>query len=111
MTTAKRITVIGASGQVGAKVARRLIAKGIKPTLIFRHSNGIADLQGQATLAKYSMLDVEKLAASLSESNVVLTMVTSNHAAPDFRAHQRAQIDAQISAIEQSGIRRVVNLS
>ncbi len=110
--TTKKIVVIGATGKVGSKVSNLLLEQGYQPTLIARNAEKLAPFAKRgAHVVATSVADVAKLTAALSGADVVLTMIASNHLAADFLADQQAQANAQIEAIQQSGIKKVVNLS
>lgn len=110
--TKKKIVLIGATGKVGSKVAELLLSQNTELTLIARTKEKLLPFQAKgAKIVAASVLEVEQLIAALTGADAVLTMIASNGLAPDFLADQLQQADAQIKAIQQSGIKYVVNLS
>jgi uncharacterized protein YbjT (DUF2867 family) len=106
-----KITIIGASGKVGSQVAQALVSLGQSPTLISRSGKGLESLKTKATVLNFSLTDTKQLTEALAGSDIVLTMIASNHSAEDFLEDQRAQADSQIEAIKRAGIKKVLNLS
>ncbi len=108
----KKIAIIGATGKVGSKVAGLLLVQNQHVKLIARSADKLAPFTSKgAEIYPISTLETDKLTGILRESDVVLTMIASNHQATDFMEEQRQQADAQVEAIKRSGVKYVVNLS
>lgn len=106
------IVVFGATGKVGSKVADLLLRQGHTVTVVGRDTQKLKPFADRgATLIAASFAETDRLTEALLGAQVVLTMVPSNHTAPNFIGEQRQAADAQITAIKNSGIRNVVNLS
>ena len=106
------IVVFGATGKVGSKVAEILLSQGQSVRLVARDAVKLQSFAGKgATLVPASFSETDKLTEALAGADVVLTMIPSNHLAPDFIGEQRQAADSQVEAIRQSGIKNVVNLS
>ena len=108
----KPIVIIGATGKVGSKVVQHLLSQGKLVRAVGRDAAKLRPFADRgAEVVTASFAETDKLTDALVGADVVLTMVPSNHAAPDFLAEQRQAADTQVIAIRQSGIKNVVNLS
>jgi uncharacterized protein YbjT (DUF2867 family) len=106
------ITITGATGNVGGKLADILIRKGEKVRLVARGREKLEPfLERGAELAPGSILDSAFLAEAYRGANAVLTMLPADFAAPDVGAYQEKAGESILSAVKNSGVRRVVNLS
>lgn len=89
-----------------------LQAQGHSLVLVARHEEKLKALSHTET--RYivaSVEEVERVSAALEGVEVLLTMVASDHQAPDFLASQQGQINAQLEILKRTGICQVVNLS
>ncbi len=108
----KKIAIIGATGKVGSKVAGLLLAQNQPVKLIARSADKLTPFKEKgAEIYPVSVLEIDQLTDILKEADIVLTMIASNHQATDFMEEQRQQADAQVEAIERSGIKYIANLS
>lgn len=108
----KTIVIFGATGKVGSKVAEMLLNQGQSVRLVARDAAKLQPFAKRgAVVMAAPFADIDRLTEALTGADVVLTMIPSNHIAPDFIGEQRQAADAQVTAIRRSGVKNVVNLS
>lgn len=106
------ITILGASGKVGSKVTENLLAKGKKVRLIARHADKLQKYSEQGAELKIGdSIDASFLTEAFRGSDVVLTMIPADYTNENFVSYQNKLGDAQIKAIKDSGVKKVVFLS
>ena len=108
----KTIVLLGATGKVGGKISEILLKEGHTLKLIAQTSD---------KLKKFKAMGVEVIPADITDVNVLTNTFKNADGAyvmtpPDFtaisyRAFQRKVGDAIIEAIQNSGIKYIVNLS
>lgn len=104
--------IMGASGQIGQKTAHLLLAQGERVRVLGRRAEGLNDLQrAGAEVVVGDAQDARFLTAALRGATAVFAMIPPNYAAPDFHAYQARFGEATVTAIVESGVTRVVNLS
>jgi uncharacterized protein YbjT (DUF2867 family) len=103
------ITVMGATGQVGSQIVRRLLAVGEQVRAVGRNPHALAELaaEGAETHAGDAG-DAAFLASAFRGADAVHTMLPYSPTAPDFRAEQARLGEAIVVAIRDSGVRTVV---
>ncbi len=106
------LTIMGATGNIGSKLADLLLAKDQRIKVIGRSIDRLQTFVDRgATTAEGDASDSDFLAQAFSGSDAVFTMIPPDYGAQDFREYQN-EIGKQIAtAIEQSGVGHVVNLS
>jgi uncharacterized protein YbjT (DUF2867 family) len=106
------ITIMGATGQTGKKIAGNLLKAGEKIRALGRSETKLAELArlGAEVLAGDTM-DADFLARAFRDSAAVYTLVAVDPQSPDYRAAQDKQGEAIVHAIRASGVRHVVALS
>ena len=105
-------TITGATGNVGGQTAELLLKAGKKVRAVARHPEKAAHLaELGAELAVGDMHDAAFLTAAFTGADAVLAMIPGDFTAVDFGAQQDAIGKAVITAIKNSGVRNVVNLS
>jgi len=108
----KAFAVIGASGQVGAVVAERLLANGHRVRAISRSMERIRELKAKGAEPYITELtDAEALSKAFSGCAAAFTMIPPNMSAPDYREFQGEVGQTIADAISASGVSHVVNLS
>lgn len=104
--------LIGANGNITAKAVRLLLAQGKAVRVVGRsreHLRPLQDAGAQITVGDAA--DPGFLTAALRGATAAYTMIPPNYAAADPRGEQRRIGEAIAMAIEDSGVRHVVNLS
>jgi uncharacterized protein YbjT (DUF2867 family) len=106
------ITVMGATGNVGRRIVHRLLAAGEDVRALGRNPEALAALvaAGAETRAG-DAADPAFLAAAFRGADAVHTLLPYSPASPDFRAEQARLGEAIVTAVRESGVRKVVALS
>ena len=105
-------TIIGATGNVGRKLAEILMANKERVRAIGRSVEKLQPLVEQgAEPVLGDAADPAFLTGAFAGANTIFSMIPNNYTATDFRAYQNDFGEAIASAISASGVTRVVNLS
>ena len=106
------ITVMGATGQVGKEVTRRLLEGGRKVRALGRSVAKLADLRerGAETMAG-DAADAAFLTDAFAGADAVFTLLPPDLNASDYRALQDRHGEAIATAVSDSGVPAVVFLS
>lgn len=106
------ITVMGATGQVGGEIVRRLRKEGQAVRALGRSDAKLADLRaaGAETLAG-DAADAAFLASAFRGASAVFTLQPPDLQAADYRALQDRHGEAIVAAVRESGVKAVVQLS
>jgi len=107
------ITIVGATGNVGSKTVKNLLGKGHSLKLIARHVDKLQQFAGEQGVSIHAgdSLDSEFLSAVFKGSDAVLLMMPADMQTEDIAAHQDKLGEAQIEAIKNSGVKKVLFLS
>jgi uncharacterized protein YbjT (DUF2867 family) len=104
--------VCGATGNVGSKVARSLLAAGAPVRAIGRERVRLGPLASAgAEPWPGDLVDVEFLSRAFSGARAVFAMIPPKYDAPDLAAYQNGIGEALASALENARVPRVVTLS
>lgn len=108
----KTIVVLGATGKVGGKISELLLKEGHHVKLIARTAD---------KLKKFSSMGAEVISADITNADAVtkafknadsaFVLLPPNFSATSYREFQRKVGNTTIEAIQQSGIKHIVNLS
>lgn len=106
------LTIMGATGNIGSKLADRLLEKDQRVKVIGRSAERLQPfVERGATAAAGDAGDADFLASAFSGSAAVYTMIPPNYASPNNRQYQNETGEQIATAIEKSGVSHVVNLS
>jgi len=106
------ITILGATGNVGSKIANILIKKGKKVRLIARSKEQLKPLLGKSAEAfSGDALDTEFLVKAFKESHAVFTLIPPNLKADNFMSYADKIGESIAWALKIAGVKHVVNLS
>lgn len=106
------ITVMGATGHTGNKIATALLAAGEKVRALGRSDAKLKPLaEAGAEVRSGDALDTEHLTEAFRGAGAVYTLVAPDPTAPDYRASQDALGESIAQAVRTSGVRHVVALS
>ncbi|MBT2325459.1 NAD(P)H-binding protein [Variovorax paradoxus] len=106
------VTVMGATGLTGGKIARRLLAAGARVRAIGRNPDKLAALErAGAQILAGDGLDPAFLARAFGGADAVYTLLATDRQAPDYAARQHEEGQAIAEGLRASGARRVVALS
>ncbi len=106
------ITILGATGHVGGRIADILVNKGEKVRLVSRSADRLrphVSRQAQAMVGDAS--DVEFLVKAFKDADAVFTLIPPNMQAENFLSYADGIGESIARAIEISGVKYVVNLS
>ncbi len=106
------ITVMGASGNTGRKIASALLTAGHPVRVLGRSEATLADLgRAGAEIMLGDTSDAAFLTRSFQGATAAYTLLPTDRRAPDYRGSQRREGEAIAEAIWTSGVRHVVALS
>lgn len=110
--TTPTITVMGATGHTGGKIAARLLAAGARVRALGRNPDKLAALEraGAEVLAG-DTCDPAFLGQAFRGADAAYTLLATDRRAPDYRARQDQEGAAIAEAVRASGVRHVVALS
>jgi len=104
--------ICGATGNVGSKLVRSLLAAGKPVRAIGRERMRLGPLAAIGAEAWPGDLeDVEFLSRAFSGANAVFAMIPPKYDAPDMAGYQNAVGEAVVSALAKARVPRVVTLS
>ncbi len=106
------IVITGATGNIGSKATDSLLAKGEKVRVIGRNPARLQWSVGKgAEAAVGDLKDTDFLTGAFAGAKAVFAMIPPDYTARDFRAYQNEIGESIASAIKNSGVGHVVNLS
>ena len=104
--------ITGATGNTGSIVAETLLANGGKVRVVGRDAKRLERFtQKGADAFVADVTDAGAMAKAFSGAKAAYVMVPPSISSPDVRAYQERVNDALLSAIEKTGVKRVVVLS
>ncbi|MBS7564792.1 NAD(P)H-binding protein [Mucilaginibacter sp. Bleaf8] len=108
----KKIVILGATGTVGSKISSILLNEGHHVILIARHTEKIEEYRSLgAEIIAGDITDVETLTNTFKGADSAFVLLPDNVQAENTRDYQRQVTSNLIEAIEQSGIKYIVNMS
>lgn len=104
--------ILGATGNTGSVVARKLLDKGKKVRVIGRDNKKLAPFvnQGADALAA-DVLDTDALSRAFTGAQGVYALIPPNMSSPDFRAYQDQVTESIAKALQKGGVTHAVTLS
>jgi len=106
------ITILGATGNVGGKIADMLIKKGEPVRLVARTSSKLQQLAGNRAVAfAGDANDTDFLVKTFKEVDAVYTLIPPNPGAVDFMGYANKIGESIARALEIAKVKHVVNLS
>ena len=107
-----KIVVLGATGTVGSKISEILLNQGHQVTLIARHTEKLEKYRSLgAEIIAGDITDVQTLTDAFKNADSAFVLLPDNVKAENTRAYQRQVTGILIEAIENSGIKYIVNMS
>lgn len=104
--------ITGASGNNGSKVSGILLSQGQKVRVVARNADRLQSLVKRgAEAAVGDLRDTGFLTTAFVGATAVFAMIPPHYTADDFRAYQNETGASIAAAIQNSGVRHVVNLS
>ena len=106
------VTVMGATGNTGNKIAHALLESGEQVRALGRSESKLAELErAGATILSGDAADPTFLAEAFGGADAVYTLLAADRRADDYRAAQAELGGAMAQALRQSGVRHIVFLS
>ena len=107
-----KIVVLGATGTVGSKISEILLNQGNQVALIARHTEKLEKFRSLgAEIIAGDITYVQTLTAAFKNADSAFVLLPDNVKAENTRAYQRQVTSGLIEAIENSGIKYIVNMS
>jgi len=104
--------ITGASGNNGSKVSEILLSQGQKVRVVARNADRMQSLVKRgAEAAVGDLRDAGFLTTTFAGATAVFAMIPPHYTAADFRSYQNETGASIAAAIQNSGVRHVVNLS
>ena len=108
----KKIVILGATGTVGSKISAILLNEGHQVTLIARHTEKLEKYRELgATIVTADITDVDTLTTAFKAADSAFILMPDNVKAENTRAYQRQVTSKLIEAIQNSGLKYIVNMS
>jgi uncharacterized protein YbjT (DUF2867 family) len=108
----KKIVIPGATGTVGSKISEILLNEGHEVTLIARHTEKLEKYRSLgAEIITGDITDVKTLNNAFKNADSAFVLLPDNVKAENTRAYQRQVTGKLIEAIENAGIKYIVNMS
>lgn len=104
------ILVMGATGNIGSKITAHLLANGQKVRCVARHFPNKDALKG-AEFAEGDANSVSFLTDAMRGCKAVFTLIPPNFHSHEVRFYQNKFGEVIAEAIEEAGVKKVVNLS
>lgn len=106
------ITILGGTGKVGGKTAEIILKSGLKPRLIARHKDTLANFAKEGVeIMVGDAKNAEFLSSAFQNSDVVMTMIPGDWQTENFAKHQDEISNSIITAIKNTGVKKIVFIS
>src|SRR5207245_9709174 len=104
--------ILGATGNTGSVVARKLLDKGKRVRVVGRDNKKLAPFVSQgADAIAADVLDTDALSRAVAGAQGVYVMIPPDMTSPDFRADQDRVTESIAHALERGGVGPAVRLS
>lgn len=105
-------TILGATGNIGSKVADILLKKGEKVRVVARTADRLRQIVGRGAEGMVGdALDAEFLTRAFEDADAIFTLIPPNYGADDFIGYADDVGGSIAKAIRAAGTTHVVNLS
>ena len=104
--------ITGATGNIGGKISEILLSNKKKIKVVGRRADKLKGFVNKGAEGYVGSLDnAAAMAQAFQGALAVFTMIPPNYAAPSFRAYQNRISETLAKALQDNGVRFVVNLS
>ena len=104
--------ILGATGNTGSVVARKLLDGGKKVRVVGRDSKKLAPFVGRGAEAfAADVLDTDALSRAFAGAEAAYVLIPPDVKSPDYRAHQEEVSDSIAKALKTAGVTHTVMLS
>src|SRR5439155_24183149 len=104
--------ILGATGNTGSVVDRKLLDKGKRVRVIGRDDKKLAPFVNRGADAfAADVLDTDALSRAFAGAQSVYALIPPDLSSPDFRAHQDRVTESIAKALEKGGVTYDVTLS
>jgi uncharacterized protein YbjT (DUF2867 family) len=105
-------TVLGATGNTGSVVARKLLDRGKQVRVVGRDSKKLAPFVSRGAEAfATDVLDTDALSRAFAGAEGVYVLIPPDVKSSDYRAHQEEASDSIAKALKTAGVTHAVTLS
>jgi uncharacterized protein YbjT (DUF2867 family) len=105
-------TVLGATGNIGSVITKKLLEKGEKVRVVGRNAGRLEQYVHRGAEAFVAdVKDAEALAKALTGVRAAFLMMPPGMTSPDYRAEQELESHAISAAVKNGGLQYAVNLS
>jgi uncharacterized protein YbjT (DUF2867 family) len=104
--------ILGATGNTGSVVARRLLDRGKSVRVVGRDNKKLAPFVNRGADAfATDILDTDALSRAFAGAQGVYALIPPNMSSPDFRAYQDSVTESIAKALEKGSVAHAVTLS
>jgi uncharacterized protein YbjT (DUF2867 family) len=104
--------IMGATGNTGSVVARRLLDRGKRVRVVGRDNKKLAPFVNRGADAfAVDVLDTDALSRAFAGAEGVYALIPPNMSSPDFRAYQDSVTESIAKALDKGGVSHAVVLS
>ncbi|PYU49102.1 MAG: epimerase [Acidobacteria bacterium] len=104
--------ILGATGNTGSVVARRLLDRGKRVRVVGRDNKKLAPFVSRGADAfAADVLDTDALSRAFAGAQGVYALIPPDMTSPDFRAYQDRVTESIAKALEKGGVTHAVTLS
>jgi uncharacterized protein YbjT (DUF2867 family) len=105
-------TVLGATGNIGSVITKKLLEKGEKVRVVGRNAGRLQQyIHRGAEAFVADVKDAEALAKALTGVRAAFLMMPPGMTSPDYRVEQELESNAISAAVKNGGLQYAVNLS
>ena len=109
---AHTVTVTGATGNIGGRLAEQLLDRGVRVRAVGRSEDRLAPLVEKGAEPRAGdLVDAAFVAEALRGADAAFLMIPPHYTAVDFRAYQRSIIESFVEALGETKVPRAVALS
>ena len=109
---AHTVTITGATGNIGGRLAEQLLERGVRVRAVGRSEDRLARLVAKGAEPRAGDLtDAGFLADAFRGADAAFVMIPPHYTAVDFRVYQRSIVESFVEALRETKVPRAVVLS